>query len=241
MTDKSGALLTNQDGAAITTPTGALQQSFGKEIDFFDDPDRGRLAYDGDDRDISDLWVTEAQPFASTGNRVWRMEGYNVDGTAVPHSAASLPRDQADSQYAYLPYYPRRGDRIAWDAWFDEQSNPDRMKCQFHFGVGGDAPEYGSHNLVALDNSRGGVILGRETQERGGYVTYDTIPYEFETGQRYTIVVWWLPSGHFTVYFRSQSTSTKTGDDDPPPYYGRGIGMEVDSTTVAYMDSIQLA
>jgi hypothetical protein len=234
--DFPGKLATNADGSFRTTSQGLFTTGIGQEIDFFDRASP-KDAYDGTNRDISDLWVGETHPDATTGAKVFHTEGYNIDGSLTPHSAASLPRSQYDNQFDYLPQYPEPGDRMSLDIFFTQ--NKSNCKTQFHFGVGGEAPEYGNHLLIGLDNTRGGLILGRETEVRGGYIVYDEIPYEFDLDTKYSPVIQWHLDGHFTVYFRGRQATTR-GAVNSVPVAGYGIGYEVSSGNINHIDSVRL-
>ena len=232
----TGAFDADSDGGFEIDFAGALVEITRQEIDFFDRTD-ARDAYRAPDRSLSDLWYSEQDGRATSSPKVFHTEGYNVDGSVTPHSAVSLPRSQDNDQYAYLPYYPQPGDRMALDIWF--LRNKSSCKTQFHFGGGGDAPEYGDHLVVGLDNTRDGLVLGRETEQQGGYVVYDKIPFTFELERQYSPVIDWHNDGHFTVYLNGREVSTR-GSVDDVPVQGRGIGYEVSSGNVNLIDTVRL-
>lgn len=232
----TGAFDTDSDGDYEIDSDGDLVEITRQEIDFFD-RSNARDAYRSPNRSLSDLWYSEQRSRATSGAKVFHIEGYNVDGSLTPHSAASLPRSQDSTQYAYLPYYPRPGDRMALDTWF--LRNKSSCKTQFHFGGGGSAPEYGDHLVVGLDNPRNGLVLGRETEQRGGYVVYDKIPFTFDLDRRYSPIIDWHNDGHFTVYLDGRQVSTR-GSVNNVPVQGRGIGYECGSGNVNLIDTVRL-
>jgi len=177
----------------------------------------------------SDLWVVKNRSWARDG-KVYRLEGYNVDGSESRHTGGSLPGDGLDQYCPPPPFDLYVGLRIGSESYHE---------VNFHWNI--ETRSYESYrNVLEYEPDINSMNTGQKGPNKG-FTTLDETSVDVPSNTDIEIHVHQKANGHWEVDTLGKHLDSRAYGNTPKnitdDYFGYGFSIgDGDIAEISYID-----